>query len=349
VITEQYQYIDAPEPEIYDLKRDAGERFNLFGAHQALAASLRANLVDVERRFENRANRGHTTQLDSAILDKLKSLGYVAYQASTTRDDASSGGADPKQEIGTFNEVLHADDLRRAGKCAQAAQLLADLQRREPKLYILPFEAGENDLVWGNPREAIEEFHASLQLNPLFDQAALGLGRAYFELAQDDRAATALDLALQLNSRNFLARLALAKVYFRDNDLDKAESELARVVSEQPGFAEAHSDYGVVLAQRRKYAEAENEIERGLKLGYRDANSLNFLGVARAERGEVNKAIKAYQEALTLDPRFVAADLNLALEYRRLGNAAQATRYYHQLCESSDRLCRQYAAQFPEH
>lgn len=348
LITGHYQYIDAPGPELYDLERDPGELSNLFGAHRALAASLRANLADVERRFESRANQPQAAQLDPTTIEKLKSLGYVAYQAGAPRDVDNSGGADPKQEIGTFNQILHADDLRRAGRYSDAARLLAELAKREPELYVLSFEAGENDLAWGKPREGVDEFRASLQLNPMFDQAALGLGRAYFEIAQDDRAATALDLALQLNPRNFLARLALAKVYFRGNNLDKAESELARVVNEQPGFAEAHADYGVVLAQRKQYAEAENEIDRGLQLGYRDVNSLNSLGVARAELGQPKEAIEAYQEALKLDPHFAAANLNLALEYRRLGNVSEASRYYHKLCESSDRLCRQYAAQFPE-
>ncbi|HXJ92141.1 MAG TPA: sulfatase-like hydrolase/transferase [Terriglobia bacterium] len=348
VITEQYKYIDAPAPEVYDLKHDPQEVSDLFSEHRALAASLRADLVDVERRFENRANRTERAQLDPATVEKLKSLGYVAYQASTTDADVPSGGADPKEEIGTFNQILHADDLRRAGKYAEAAQLLGDLLRREPRLYILPFEVGENDLAWGKPREAIGKFRAALQLNPLFDQAALGLGRAYFEIGQDSEAANALEIALGLNPRNFLARLALAKVYFRENDLDKAESALAQVANEQPGFAEGHADYGVVLARKGDYAEAKSELERGAALGYRDANSLNFLGVARAELGETDKAIEAYQEALKLDPQFAAANLNLALEYRRLGNASEASRYYHKLCESNERLCQQYAAQFAD-
>jgi choline-sulfatase len=348
LITRQYKYIDAPEPEIYDLMNDPEERSNIFGQHQALAASLHANLVEVERRFENRGNGApRTSQLDPATVEKLKSLGYVAYQAGTAGGDVSSG-ADPKREIGTFNQILQTGDLRRAGKYAEAAQLLAELRRREPRLYILPFEAGENDAAWGKYAEAIEDFRASLQLDPSFGQAALGLGRAYFELRQDDLAGSALELALQLNPRNFLARLALAKVYFRENDLDRAESALARVVSDAPRLAEAHADYGVVLTQRGKYAEAESEIERGLALGYRDAVSLNFLGVARAQRGEANKAIEAYQEALKLDPHFAVANLNLALEYRRLGESAQAARYYRKLCDSSDKLCRQYATQLAD-
>ena len=133
-----------------------------------------------------------------------------------------------------------------------------------------------------------------------------------------------------------------------EGDLDKAESELVRVTSEQPGFAEVHSDYGVVLAQRRKYAEAEQEIERGLKLGYRDAAGLNSLGIARAELGRPTEAIEAYEQALDLDPHFAAADLNLALVYLRLGDVSEASRYYRKLCESNDRLCRQYASQFPK-
>jgi tetratricopeptide (TPR) repeat protein len=102
----------------------------------------------------------------------------------------------------------------------------------------------------------------------------------------------------------------------------------------------------VALVRERKYSDGETEIERGLELGYQDANTFTSLGMARTELGRSQQAIEAYQEALKLDPHFAAANLNLALEYRRLGDSADALRYYRKLCESNEQLCRQYAAHF---
>ena len=348
LVTPKLKYVDAPEPELYDLARDPSESSNVIATHQAEAAALHAQLEGVERKFEGVAASAPEARLDPETIEKLKSLGYVAYEAGSRPDSEATPRADPKQKIATFNQILREGDLRRSGKYAEAAQLLAELSAREPKLYVIPFEAGENDLAWGKPQEGIREFRAALQLNPVFDQALLGLGRACFETGQDTEAATALQLALHLNPRNSLARLGVAKVYVRLAALDKAEAELARVVSEQPGYAEAHADYGVVLARRMKYAEAEKELELGLKLGYRDAATLNFLGIARAQLGKPKAALDAYQEAIQIDPRYAPAYLNLALEYRRLGQPTEALRCYRKVCELSDQFCRQYQAQFPE-
>src|SRR5439155_324718 len=82
--------------------------------------------------------------------------------------------------------------------------------------------------------------------------AAPGLGRAYFLQAQDRQAAGAFEFALRLNPQNSLARLALAKVYWRANLPEKAEPELAQVVKDRPEFAEARADHGIVLAKLGK-------------------------------------------------------------------------------------------------
>lgn len=346
LVDRQYKYIEAPEPELYDVERDAKEHSNIIANHEAVAGSMRAKLRELERQHTNETASGGAHPLDSETLEALRSLGYVAYQAASPAPRGATALEDPKQKIATFNDILHAGDLRRAGQHAEAAKLLAELKSREPALYVLPFEAGENDLSWGRPQDAVSEFRAALQLNPHFDQALLGLGRACFELKQDAEAATALELNLQLSPHNFLARLALASVYLREGAAGKAETELARVVAEQPQFAEGHAEYGVALARKKAYAEAVGEIERGLELGYRDAGSLNSLGISRAQLGQHEAALEAYREALQLDPRSAAACLNLAIEHRRAGEAAEAQRYYRKTCELSDQLCREYASQF---
>ena len=346
VLTDQsFKYIDAPEPELYDLEHDPGERWNVIGRHEMLAGSLRAKLQEVERQYA-RANASiGPSLLESDTLEKLKSLGYIAYQAGR-QAQAGAEIADPKEKIATFNDILRVGDLRRAGDHAEAAHLLAELRSREPSLYVLPFEAGENDLGWGKPQEAAAEFRAALQLDPEFDQALLGLGRACFELGQNAEAATAFELALRTRPQNALARVALARAYAGQGNLDRAEAELAQVVKEHPDFGQGHAEYGEMLARRKSYEEAGRELDKGLELGYRDAESLNYLGISRGELGQHQAAVAAYEEAIQLDPRLAAAYLNLAIEYRRVGEATKAKRYYNKACALSDQMCRRYASQF---
>jgi len=343
---ESFKYIDAPEPELYDLEHDPGERSNVIGKHELLVRSLRAKLQELERQYARTEVSVSPSPLDSDTLEKLKSLGYVAYQGGRQAPTGDGNRADPKEKIATFNAILRAGDLRRAGHHAEAARLLADLRSHEPSLYVLPFEAGENDLGWGKPQDAAREFRAVLQLNPKFDQALLGLGRACLELGQNAEAATAFELVLRISPQNALARVALARAYSGEGKPDTAEVELARVVKDHPDFGQGHAEYGEVLARRKAYEEAERQLERGMDLGYRDAESLNYLGISRGELGQHQAAVEAYQEAIQLDPRLAVAYLNMAIEYRRVGEATEAKRYYNKACALSEGLCRRYASQF---
>ena len=150
-----------------------------------------------------------------------------------------------------------------------------------------------------------------------------------------------------MNPNNFPARLALAKVYWREEHPTKAESELARVVEAHPDYSEARAVYGIILVKLGKYREGLTELRWGINLGYQGAIAYNYLGIAEAHSGNRREAVKAYENAVTLNPRYAAAYLNLALEYRQAGRPAKAEDYYKKVCELSTELCRQYAPQFP--
>ncbi|MGD1104148.1 MAG: sulfatase-like hydrolase/transferase [Terriglobia bacterium] len=346
LLNSRFAFIDAPRPELYDLQHDPEERHNLAPANASLAASLRERLEEVERRYAGRAPLTPATP-DPETVERLRSLGYVGFESSAaTQND--SHRADPKDKIATLHRILRASDLRRLGKYAEAEELLAALNKTEPALYVVPFERGENFLAWAKPQQALPEFGKALSLNPSFDQALLGLGRAHFMLGQDKPAAESLELALHMNPRNFLARLALAKVYWRQNLPAKAEPELAQVVKEHPELTEGHADYAVILTKLGKYREAMPHFERALAADYRDPVLYNYLGISYGEMGEQEKAREAYQQAVALNPGYAAAYLNLALLSRKQNQLEEARQYFQETCQLSAALCHQYAAQFPK-
>jgi arylsulfatase A-like enzyme/Flp pilus assembly protein TadD len=345
LLNTHFAYIDAPRPEIYDLQHDPDESHNLAPANASLAASLREKLEEVERRYTGRELSAPTPS-DPETVERLRSLGYVSLQSSATTQN-NPRRADPKDKIETLHRILCASDLRRVGKYADAEKLLANLEATEPTLYVVPFERGENYLAWSKPQRALPEFGKTLSLNPTFDQAVLGLGRAHFILGQDKPAAESLELALHMNPRNFLARLALAKVYWRENLPAKAEPELEQVLKEHPELPEGHADYAITLAKLGKYREAMPHFERALSAGYRDPVLYNYLGISCGEMGEPDKAREAYQQAVALNPGYAAAYLNLALLARKQNQPEEARQYFQKTCQLSAPLCHQYAAQFP--
>ena len=345
-ITPKFKYIGAPRPELYELKKDPEEKNNLAVSQSSVAAALWDTLEMLKGRYENVSVSQSSAMLDSETLEKLKSLGYLGYRAPAASGDSPLGRADPKDKILVFNQVLRTRDLRSLNRFAEADEILTALKRSEPALYIVAFERGENLLTWGKPKAAAEEFRKAVALNPLFDQAWLGLGRAALVLADNREAGDALRVALRLNPHNYLARRQLARVYWREGRSKEAESELAKVARERPDFAEGRAEHGISLAKLGRYHEALAELSAALALGYCDAIVYNYTGMAYAETGDGEQAVKAYEKAVQLDPHDAVAYLNLALQYRKRGELAKAREYYKKTCDRSVELCRQYSSQF---
>lgn len=344
VVNSRFAYIDAPRPELYDLQRDPGELHNLAGTNASVAASLRSRLEEVERRYGS-ATAPSSPLPDPDTVERLRTLGYVSLQSPMGAQN-NAQRADPKDKIETLRRILHASDLRRLGQYPQADELLASLEKSDPDLYVVPFERGENFLAWAKPQQAQPEFRKALALNSTFDQSLLGLGRAQFILGEDKGAAESLQLALRLNPRNFLARVALAKVYWRQNLPAAAEPELARVVRDHAEFPEGQADYAVILAKLGRYGEAMPHFQQALAAQYRDPVFYDYLGISYEQTGEEQKARDAYQQAVALNPAYAAAYLNLALLSKKQNQPQEARQYFEKACRLSAALCNQYGPQF---
>ena len=150
LLTARFAFIDAPRPELYDLQHDPEERHNLAASETSIAASLREKLKVVEQKYTGQPASTPTLS-DPETVERLRSLGYVSLQSSlAAKNDPNR--ADPKDKVETLHLVLRASDLRRERKFAEAEELLANLEKAEPTLYVVPFDRGENYLAWAKPR-----------------------------------------------------------------------------------------------------------------------------------------------------------------------------------------------------
>ncbi len=340
VETDRYHYIQAPREELYDLTQDPGERRNLVRENPATAQALRQTVLDLRARYR-RTTAGQSESLDAETVEKLRSLGYVSLSSAKPPAEDDPTAADPKDRIQAYNQIMRATGLAESGQLREANRVLATLAAQYPQAFLPPFLEGENCRAMGDGRQAITHYRRALELNPTFDQAAIGLGRAAYDAEENAEAVKAFQLALHLNPQDFLARLALARVYWRLKQLDDAAREQQAVLQGHPRFAQAHADYGVTLAQMKRFDEAVPAIQRGIDLGYREAMTYNFLGNAYAGLGRTDEALRAFDQSVALDPKYPTAYVNLALLYDRLGQPAKARESFQKACRLNAELCRQ--------
>ena len=107
--TNQYHYIEAPQPELYDIAADPNETNNLAAYQGATTAVLKDKLQKLLRKnpFESAADANEHLSADS--LEKLRALGYVAYRSPVSAEALAAGLPDPKQN---FRNLMPSSKLR---------------------------------------------------------------------------------------------------------------------------------------------------------------------------------------------------------------------------------------------
>jgi len=141
--TSRYHYIDAPEPELYDLVSDPAEKTNIIASQSATAAVLKEKLHSRMHHNPYNPPAGGNSNLSPDALEKLRALGYVAYHSPVSPEALAAGLPDPKTKLEEFNSILSAEDAFHANDFEKGEQLLTKVREQDPKMYIVPFMLGE--------------------------------------------------------------------------------------------------------------------------------------------------------------------------------------------------------------
>ena len=344
--TERYHFIDAPAPELYDLSADPGEQKNLAADQTATVAVLKEKLAARLRERPFTSSSDISSSLSPEAQDKLRALGYVAFRSPVSSAALATGLADPKDKLWEFNAILQAGDAFHVGDYPAGEALLAKVQEKDPKLYIVPFMLGENALRRQDWAAAATQLRQCLALNPNFDQAMTGLARALANQENAGEARQWLEKALQFNPRNYRAWYELGYLEAKA-DRKAAIQDYEKALAIQQNFAPLRRDLGMAYFQEQNYAEAAKNLAKAAELGVQDAQLYNFLGIAYSHTGRPQRAVDAYRQALKLNPNLAEAHLNLAYAYQQQGQVEPSQKEYEAACNLEPKFC-QFAPAAPK-
>jgi Flp pilus assembly protein TadD len=346
VESDRFHYIDAPQPELYDLQADPGETKNIAPQQPATVAVLKEKLQQRLAHNPFKRQDANAGNLSPDAQEKLRALGYFGFRAAVYTEQLKDGLADPKDKLWEFNSILKAQDAFQRGDADHAEALLTEVQKRDPKMYVIPFLLGESALRRQDWAKAAEQLQRCLELNPNFDNAMTGLARALAKLGRPADAQTWLHKALQSNPQNYRALYQLG-LLSAANDPAAAQSNYEKVIRIQPNFPPGQRELGMLLFQQKNYAAAVPHLESAGALGLEDAQLHNFLGICYAHTNRTSQAVREYRRALQIEPNMAEAHLNLAYAYQLLNQPRNAHEEYKTACQLDQRFCKFIPAQYP--
>ncbi|HJT18378.1 MAG TPA: sulfatase-like hydrolase/transferase, partial [Thermoanaerobaculia bacterium] len=207
-------FIKAPKPELYDLASDPGEKNNELNQNRRAYVRLRDAIEPFIR------ETAAPTAVDPEEAAKLAALGYVGSTAA-----AKPGAAlpDPKDSLGTYNDIRQAFTWYRNGKEDDALRLTNQLLTSNAQmgdLWDLKFKILDK---MDRKREAIDAAKEGLRNVPTESALLLDVSRAAMDIGDLDTAQQHAEAAVAyLPSK---AHELLADIWSRRGNVAKAEAE----------------------------------------------------------------------------------------------------------------------------
>lgn len=294
VISGDYKYIRAPRGELYDVRKDPGERENLLDREKERGEKMKALLDSLESRLHPQSpERGTATwEVDDRTREKLASLGYIVGYG-----EKGGGLKDPKDMLPVLKEEQKGLSLYEDGdyERAEEAFVLA-LALDSTNVTLLNYRALSLFAI-GRMAEARRVWEKALQISPGYLDVRLNLGMAQLALGEVDSALASYEKVLATNPRYVKGLVGKGKA-MRAKDLhEDAFEALSRAVEESPGNAEARF----------------------------------WLGVAKKEKGDWGGALREFEEASLLDPSMEEAAREKAMVFTSLGRTDEAVRILERL------------------
>ena len=130
----RYKYVEAPRPELYDLRGDPGERHDLAAGDPDRAHEMAALLSRWEgSTTDDSAAAGSRRTLTREEEERLKSLGYLGGDFFKTGSAAPGGLADPKDRIDEIRRVHASRERFSKGDAAGALSAADEILRENPR------------------------------------------------------------------------------------------------------------------------------------------------------------------------------------------------------------------------
>lgn len=294
--TDRWQFILAPQPELYDLERDPREKENVIKRHPAEADQLQKKIWEVIGPPGQNQNLAYAP-VSRESQQELASLGYVS--GGTSREIVlNMSGPDPKERVAMLRAMEESGALMKAKAYGQAAHVMETALRSDPsnptaRIYLATAYERQHD--W---RRAIQTYEAAIEKGRTTDLILARLGKAYLRVGELAKAIEALEKASHLDPTDLDTLRNLGTAYLQLGRMEESEKAFRAIVVQDDHYSAAYNGLGLVAIQRGDANTAQQQFERAIKAGPDEPEPLLNLGLLYQKTGNKQGAVQYYERFL---------------------------------------------------
>ena len=306
--TDNWKFILAPRPELYNLDHDPEERTNVVSRFPTIAGELDKGVWQATG-LKSPQQELAASPVDPETRQELESLGYVGAGAPRVIH-LGTNAPDPKDRIGMLKILSETERTLNQDQYPRAIRLMQEGLKLDPTNPLAHVYLATADERMGDYRGAIRVYQQALDMKLETDEIDARIGKDYLRLHELPQAVQAMSRANQINPTRL------------DNlrNLGTAELQLGRVDDAERAFK-------AITLQNDHYSAA-----------------WNGLGLVAIQRGDAATALQDFQKAVATGPNEAEPLLNLGLLYKKTGNNARAIHYFEMFLAKAPKA--QYGSMF---
>jgi tetratricopeptide (TPR) repeat protein len=350
---------ESPEQKQYPQEvRQAIESFESGEAAKAFellrkATELHPQLAPARLMFANLYfSEGHDaagrSQLELAVVEHLNDpephliFGDIAVRERRISDAEAQykWGAELLEKLSQDHPRRPNLDIQHAMGMARVAELrkqwdLADgwidrVLRSRPDHPIARFRLAHIRFAQGRTEEAHELFESAHELDPRISPPAMAMAEAYRKSGDLQQTAVWLERAAGDSPQDARPRVALARLYWETNQLEKATDQARMAEQVNPDSLEAKLICGTVARFRGELPKAQEYFEQVLDkepTSFLAGNQLALVLAEQATASELRRALDMALINVRADPESADAASTLGRVYYRLGKLELAEQH----------------------
>ncbi len=329
-------YIDAPNPELFDVEADPLQKNNLARQRAATVARLKTALDEMVEGFgaEGIDEKGPEI-LDQETQAQLAALGYLG-GPTKVKIDPDRPLADPKDKIGLFNLIKAAGTDSSAGNVAEAMEKIERVLIEDPDILEARNIMGNLWSKEGELEKALAAYQETLARDPEYKAALFGLALTYKQLGRSQDAEAGFRRILDLDPRDNRAYFNLAQIYADREEFADALDLLKQAADAGSERAPLHNLMAECYIGLKELDKAEEEVHRALEINSELVTAYYNLALIHEERGDVDAAIQAYVKEVEIAPKDFKAHFNLAKLYGSVGEPRSMREHFEKAIEVNE-------------
>ncbi len=180
----------------------------------------------------------------------------------------------------------------------------------------------------GRPQRAMEQYEQVLAKKPDDRGCKISIAACRLQMGELDAAERLVVELLTDEADAPLANYYLGVINFRRGDTDAALNYLRRAEEANPGWLELHCQIGLVYLRRRRWKQAEAAFKKALELDAECAEAHDGLGVAYRAQQRPEEAVHEHMQSIALLHYRPQTHINLGLALAETGQFDWAIRAF---------------------